>query len=110
MDKEKILEMSKRDNAGKDPLILDVQTKGDELAGFAVLLLCIIFKTLEYVMLKRKSFGYDCLFSSYLAVTFAYRAFRLNDKKYKIFAAVWSISAVTALVMFIVTIVGKTGG
>ncbi|MBP1532923.1 MAG: hypothetical protein IK999_02165 [Ruminococcus sp.] len=104
MDKEKLLEMSRKENQNIDLVMKETETKSASLASVAALSLCIVFRVMEQVILDRPAFGYYCIFSTYAAVDVLYKAVKLKDKKYKVLAAVWSAAAVFSLVMYIISL------
>lgn len=109
MDKEKILEMSRRENKNTDLVRKETEVRAADIAGGAAILLCIIFRAVEQAFFDRPCFGYYCIFTSYLAASFIYRAVKLKERKYKVFAVVWSFAALLSLAMYIVQLAKESG-
>ena len=93
MEKEDILEASKKENKNKDMYEVQVESKGAMYAGLSMLILALIFYTYEIISGKGSNPAFYSIITIYNAVLFGYKAIKIeNRRKLCIFTSVvWSI-------------------
>ncbi|MBQ9625457.1 MAG: hypothetical protein IJR47_05035 [Clostridia bacterium] len=85
MNKEEILEMSKEENKKKDPYVLQVQSKGGNIASVAMLILAFIYLFYEVYTTGSFNSAIYSIVTIYNAVSNGYRAIKI-EKDRKVFA------------------------
>ena len=93
MEKEEILEASKKENKKKDMYEIQVESKGATYAGLAMLILALIFYTYEIISGKGSNPAFYSIITIYNAVLFGYKAIKIDKRRglYIFTAVVWSI-------------------
>ena len=93
MEKEEILEASKKENKNKDVYEIQVESKGATYAGLSMLILALIFYTYEIFSGKGSNPAFYSIITIYNAVLFGYKAIKLDKRKglYVFTSVVWGI-------------------
>ena len=78
MEKEEILEASKKENKNKDVYEIQVESKGATYAGLSMLILALIFYTYEIFSGKGSNPAFYSIITIYNAVLFGYKAIKLE--------------------------------
>ena len=80
MDKEKILELSRKENTGTDEMELSELGKAGRIASIVGMLLCLALFTLEYLVFERANPGYFLIWTGIQTTIFACKSVRLHIK------------------------------
>jgi len=93
MEKDEILEASKKENKNKDMYRAEVESKGATYAGLSMLILALIFYTYEIFSGKGSNPAFYSIITIYNAVLFGYKACKLEKRRglYVFTAIVWSL-------------------
>lgn len=101
MNREEILEKSRKENKNKDLAKLEAENRGGQLAGIVAALMCFAFYILERKFLNRDAYGYYCILTMFMAVECTYKAVKLRGKQNIVTAALWCAAALVVLITYI---------
>jgi hypothetical protein len=102
MNREEILQASRRENQNKDIYELEIVNKGQRIGGLVALCVTLALMVIENVILDSgPNYGYFLIIISAGAGLWIYKATKMK-KKHEIFLAVlWTILSVYAAVMVV---------
>ncbi len=96
MKKEEVLEASKKENKNKDMYEIQVEAKGANYAGIAMLLLAFVFYSYEIFSGKGSNPAFYSIITIYNAVLFGYKAIKIEKKR--------KLSIITSVIWGLLTI------
>lgn len=93
MDKEKILENSRRENKGKDMYALEVENQASKIAVVVMLVMALVYYCYEIFTGKGSNPAFYSLISVFNCVLYGYKAAKMEqNRKLSIFTClVWGI-------------------
>ena len=107
MNRDEILEKSRNENQNKDIYELEVIRKGQRIGGLISICAAFVLMLVERVILDvGMNYGYFLIILSAGAGLWIYKAVKLKKKHEILFAVIWSLFAVYALVMVILDFIG----
>lgn len=101
MDKEKVLEMSRKENKFKDLMAKGVEKSASEIAGIVAIILSLIFYTVEIATRGRCNWGFFAIIVLYNGVMFTVKGIKKRNWKECVLAALWLIWAALLSTMYI---------
>lgn len=101
MNKEEILQASRKENQNKDIYELEIINKGQRIGGLTALCIAFVLMLTERLVFDATNYGYFCIILSAGAALFTYKAIKLKRKHEILFAAIWGILAIYAAVTVI---------
>lgn len=101
MNKEQILEKSRKENKNQDLAELELKHNSERLAGLVAVVICFGFFVIEKGLLDRNSYGYYCIFTMYAAVEFIYKAVKTHKTNYILRAVLWSAATAIAMAVYL---------
>ena len=102
MNKEEILEASKKEYGYKDVYSLQVQSKGMMFAAMAMLILTVVYHAYEVFNGRDSYSAFDSITSLYITVFFGYEAIKMKEnRKFHISMSVmWGIITILAILNY----------
>lgn len=102
MNKEEILEASKKENKNKDVYALQVETKGASYAGITMLILAFIFFVYEIATGKGSNPAFYSIITTYNTVLWGYKAIKIEaGRKLNIFnSLIWGILTIMLILFY----------
>lgn len=102
MNKEDILEASKKENKKKDPYTLEVQSKGGNLASVATLILAFIYLMYELYTTNSWNPAIYSIFTIYSCIANGYRAIKIEKDRvpFAIAASIFGISTILLILNY----------
>lgn len=93
MNRDEILEASKRENKNKDVYEIEVERKGASFAAISMVLLAFVFFTYELISGKGTNPALYSIITIYNAVLYGYKAFKIEKNRKLCFfnSVIWSI-------------------
>jgi hypothetical protein len=103
MNREELLELSRKDNKSKDLFMLEVQAQGSSLASSVMLILALIYAVYEYFTTDDWSPAIYSIISVYNFVFWGYRAIRVESERTKAIIAsiLWGIFTVLLILLYL---------
>ena len=81
MKKEEILEKSKKENKNKDMYAIEVEAKGANYAGIAMLLLAFVYFIYEIFTGKGSNPAFYSIITIYNAILYGYKAIKIETHR-----------------------------
>lgn len=106
MNKEEILERSRKENKNKDVYINEINTKGGNIAAIVGLILTTIIFISEILLGFGMNYGLYGIVFSVIGTSNLYKALKLNTNK--IFPIFTLIMAITFIVAHIYNLINKS--
>lgn len=107
MNKEEILQASRKEHKNKDIYELEVINKGQRIGGLIAISVAFALLLLEDVILDiGRNYGYFCIIMSAGAGLCIYKAVKLKRKKEILLAVLWSVMGIYSAVMVILGFIG----
>ncbi|MBD5105303.1 MAG: hypothetical protein HDT47_10655 [Ruminococcaceae bacterium] len=107
MNKEEILQASRKENKNKDIYELEVINKGQRIGGLIAISAAFALLILERVILDiGTNYGYFCIIMSAGAGLWIYKAVKLKRKHEILLAVLWSVMGIYSAVMVILGLIG----
>lgn len=105
MDKEKILEASRKENQNRDIYELEVIKRGQRIGALTAVCIAALLLVVENLWLdKGTNYGYYIIIMSSAAGVWIYKAIKMKITHEIFLAVLWTAVAVYAVVMYILTI------
>jgi hypothetical protein len=104
MDKEEILQASRKENQNKDIYELEITRKGQRIGGLAAI--CIAFILINVDRLRYDAgtnYGYFMILTASAAGMFIYKAIKLKQKHEILVAMIWTLATIYTLIMYILS-------
>ena len=105
MDKEKILEMSRKENNDRDLYLLEIDSKSERFAGTIAGILCFVLYLTEQIITGNKNRSLWSIFSIYIAVDRIYKGIKLKKKSSLIFGIIWLCIAILSVAKVVITMI-----
>lgn len=107
MNKEEILQASRKENKNKDIYELEVINKGQRIGGLIAISVAFALLLLEDMILDiGTNYGYFCIIMSAGAGLWIYKAVKLKRKQEILLAVLWSVMGIYSAVMVILGFIG----
>lgn len=106
MNREDILERSRKENNGTDLVSESAYAKGNSLAGIAMVCLALIFVGAELVVKKHTNYGIFAFVSAYMASVNFEKGKQLESKRQLIAAGIYAVLTVGLVCIYILQLVG----
>ena len=107
MNKEEILQASRKENKNKDIYELEVINKGQRIGGLIAISAAFALLILERVILDiGTNYGYFCIIMSAGAGLWIYKAVKLKRKHEILLAVLWSVMGIYSAVMVVLSFIG----
>lgn len=107
MNKEEILQASRKENKNKDIYELEVINKGRRIGGLIAISVAFALLLLERVILDiGTNYGYFCIIMSAGAGLWIYKAIKLKRKHEILLSILWSVMGIYSAVMVILGFIG----
>ena len=108
VNKEDILKKAQDENRGKDVADLDAQRRGAYYAYIIGICLIIAVDIIEWIILKRISFGCNMAMFAMAFVAFITK-YRIRSKKHELFVAIaYGVGAAVFMALWIVQLCGAS--
>jgi hypothetical protein len=91
MNKEKILEKSRKENKGQDVYEQEIMQEGGNLAAVVAVILATIFFVIQILVGSGQNYGLYAVVGSVLATGYIVKAVRLKRKREIFVAVVWTV-------------------
>lgn len=110
MEKEKILEMSRKENMNVDLYELEIIGKSESFAGTIAGILCFALYLAEEIITGNKNSSLWGIFCTFIAVDSLYKGIKLKKKFSVIFGVIWLCIAIVSVTKAVITFVntGRT--
>lgn len=105
MNKEEILEASKRENKRKDLYAIEVDSNGTKLAGIIGVVLTTVLCTLEIILKGTRNDGIFAIAAAFIAVTSLYRGSKIKRVSSIVAGIIWTIFAIALCVPYVTALV-----
>lgn len=106
MDKEEILQKSRNENQNKDIYELEVISKGQRVGGLIAVSVTFVLMLIERVILDRgMNYGYFLIILAAGAGLWIYKAMKLKRKHEIALAVLWTLLAIYAAVMVVLSLI-----
>ena len=102
MEKEKILEMSRKENKNKDIAEFEVEEKANTIAIIVGLAFAVVFMYWQACCDKGVNFSMVAMVEIILAVSYCYQYYRLKRKKHLLLAILFVLMAIAFTVAAII--------
>ena len=108
MNKDEVLQASRNENQNKDIYELEVISKGQRIGGLIGLCVAFALMLVERVILDiGTNYGYFCIILSAGEGLWIYKAVKLKRKHEILLAVFWTVMAVYAAVMAVLSFMGQ---
>lgn len=97
MDKEKILEMSRKENKGKELYELEINKKGADAAATAAIVTCFIFYVTDWFLYHKENPILKCVIFSMFGAAMLYKGVKLKSKPRIIMGIISMLAAITII-------------
>lgn len=94
MDKEKILEMSRKENNSKDLVDQGAEKSASVVAGIAMIILSCIFYAMEIATRGKCNWGFFAIIALYNGVMYMIKGIKKKNWKECVAGTVWLVLAV----------------
>ncbi len=108
MDKDKILEMSRKENKNKDLYELEINKKGADVAAAAAIVTCLIFRIADSLLYHKENPILKCVIFSMFGAAMLYKGVKLKNKPRIIMGIITMLAAITIISTTIYTTYIKT--
>lgn len=106
MDKNKILEQSRKQNKSRDPFEQEVIAKGSALAYSVGLLICTMFFMLETLINHHQNYSLMAIWISMEATLYIFKYVKLRKKADLTFAIIFTVCSLCFIVHHILYLAG----
>lgn len=101
MEKEKILEASRRDNKNKDYAEFENENKAVKFSAIGIVILSSIYFAMEIFIKGKTNYGWYSIIALYNSIFYGYKAIK-DKKKLHIFnGVVWGIVSIILIIIYI---------
>ncbi len=101
MEKEKILEASRKDNKNKDYADMENENKAVRCATIGIILISTIFFIMEIVVKGKTNYGLYSILAIYNSIFYGYKAIKDKKKLHMFNGVIWGIVAIILIVIYI---------
>ena len=101
MDKEKILEASRKDNQNKDYAEIENNNKATEYATIGIIILSSIYFIMELSIKGKVNYVWYSILAVFNSIFFGYKAIKEKKKQHIFYVVVWGIAAIILVAIFI---------
>ena len=106
MDKNEILEKSRKENSKQDEYAKDVNKKCSMIGMIAVAAVCVILMVLEMAFDKEINPGYMVILTTVNCSMWFYKGIKLKDRQNIIISIIWLIALIFNAVNYIMDLAG----
>lgn len=107
MDKEEILEKSRKENKNQDLYEKDVVKTSSLIGALVTAVLCAAFTIFELCIGAKGAMGFEAIIFTLLAAQFIYKAAKLKRKHEIACAVMYTLSAACFTVAYIISMVSE---
>ena len=102
MNKEEILEISKKENKNKDLYAIEVEAKACKVASVSMVLLAFIYFTYEIISGKGSNPAFYSLITIFNAILYGYKAIKIEkNRKLNMFTfIIWSLLTIMLILTY----------
>ena len=101
MEKEKILEASRKDNKNKDVAKIENENKAVKFAAIGIVLLSTIYFTMDIFIKGKTNYGFYSIIALYNSIFYGYTAIKTKKKINIINALIWTVLAIMLIIVYI---------
>ena len=101
MEKEKILEASRKDNKNKDYAEMENENRAVKYAAIGIVLLSTIYFIMEIAIKGKTNYGWYSIIAIYNAIFYGYKAIKDKKKLHIVNGMIWAILAIGLITMYI---------
>ena len=98
MDKNEILSLSRRENAGKDPYAAKITSDGASKGAIAMAIVAAIIHITEIIVNGSRDYCIWSIMAVYLAVSWIYSGIKLRKHSYTALGIVWGVIFVISFI------------
>ena len=106
MNKNEILEKSRKENSKQDEYTQDVNKKSSVVGVISVAAVCFTLMMTEIFFEKGNGKGYLIILTSANLTIWLYKGIKLKDRHYIIISMIWLIAVVFSVVNYIMDLIG----
>lgn len=106
MDKNEILEKSRKEYSKEDEYAKDVNKKCSRIGMISVAAVCLVLMILDAVFDKGNYSGYMVIMTTVNFSMFLYKGIKLKDKQDIVISIIWLIVAIYNMVNYILNLIG----
>ena len=106
MDKNEILEKSRKENSKQDEYAKDVNKKCSMIGMIAVAVVCLLLMILETAFGKEINPGYMVILTSVNFVMYLFKAIKFKDKGFVIAAIIWLMATIFDTANYFMGLIG----
>ena len=102
MEKEEILEESRKENKKKDVFEIEVENKGCKFAALAMLILVTVYFVYEILSGKGSNPALYSAITIFSSVSYGYRAIKVKNRRglYAFTAIIWGVLTITLVLEY----------
>ncbi|MBQ8194192.1 MAG: hypothetical protein IJZ47_02395 [Oscillospiraceae bacterium] len=104
MNKEQILEMSRKENKEQDLYELEISSKATRVSSLICVIICAVLYVAEIMVCGNQNYGLWTIIAAFIAGTFLYTGIKLKNKVKIAVGILWTVIAVIAIVAAIVNL------
>ncbi|MDE5995855.1 MAG: hypothetical protein K2G56_02950 [Eubacterium sp.] len=106
MDKNEILEKSRKENSKQDEYAKDVNKKCSMIGMIASAVVCFALTTIEPLFGREINDGYGVILTTINLSMWLYKGIKLKDKHYIITAMIWLLATILTVVNYVMDLIG----
>ena len=106
MDKNEILEKSRKENSKQDEFAKDVNKKCSMIGMISVAIVCFSLLTIEPLFGKEINEGYGVILTTVNVSMWLYKGIKLKDKHYIIISMIWLLATIFSVVNYVMNLMG----
>lgn len=100
MEKNEILEASRKENKNQDLYELEINNKSDQIGAFTGLIVTVILYCVTIDYYKPVAFGFYLIYTSSNAAIYLYRFIKLKKKSHFAMFILFVITSILSLIQF----------
>ena len=108
MEKEKILEASRKENKKKDFAEIEEENKAVKIAAIAIILLATVYFCLNIFIKGETNYGIYSIIALYNAIVFGYKGIRTKKKISIVNGVIWTLLTIMLTYAYISKIIATS--
>ena len=105
MNKEEILEKSRKENKNNDLVGCDVEKKAGLIIAIAIAILSLVFYALGIVLKGERNDGWLAIIAVYNAILCIYKGIALKNKTNIVAGVIWGILTIACIILYVETLI-----
>lgn len=105
MNKEEILEKSRKENKNEDLVRADIERKAGVITMITITILSLVFYTLGITLKGEKNEGWFAIIAVYNAILCMYKGIALKNKTNIVAGVIWGILTIVCIILYVETLI-----